>query len=215
MAITVNTAAVAKVFGNFLGITTIGIGLLILFVILTIAFISWRNYKKHNISVNIYSGSSLSTLRRYKDKGRLYIRTDTYQSSFHLWKRRIFIPNIETKTHILDSELNIMEVGNNQYVPMAIDFATGHLNPHLEVDLEFYADGIRRSLERKQGKFGFWDKHMGAVLLGGSMVVILFIFGFLFWNLKDVASALLAVADQCRIIKENTIITPHAAPTPT
>lgn len=187
--------------------STLGLLVFVVVVIVLIAFLGFAawvfiNYKKHNIKVSIWRyGGEKGTWRKMVDRGRLFMNPETLQSSFHLFNRKVYVPNVVANAHIYDGEIELREIGNGQYVPMSRDFSTGNIKPINEVDLEFYADGIRRSLERKAGKPGFWDKYGLPIMGAGFLLIITFCLLFLFYQLRDVASGLMSAAESCRVFK--------------
>lgn len=188
---------------SFMGILT-----LFGFMIVGMAVVGYFTYlyiqkKQHNIEVEIFTGDQ-GTIKIFYDRGRLFGKTETYQTSFHLFKKKIYVPNIDLKKHVVDGHLKLIQTGNLRFLPVEINFKTGEMTTFLEEDFEFYADGIRRSLERKQGKLSAWEKYSGIILVGGSIMMICMVQLFVIYQQKDTTAAFLRAAEiaqnSCRAV---------------
>ena len=192
---------------SLLGIVSIaGVGIIGL-ILLVLMGIRIHNYRAHKYIVNI---ASKETGDLEKDRGRLFVNPNTFQTSFHLWNKNVFVPNIDIKKNSKGGEIYLEQIGNLQYIPMLWDLDTAKISPHLEVDIEFYTDGIRRSLERKQGEKGFMEKYGGFIVIVFLCFTVIIIFAMLFQSMDKVVNAWLGAADKCTAfaIQPQTVLTP-------
>ena len=191
--------------------TTMFITAIVLLMVIAIgglASYAYMQFRAHNVTVEILVGDGqVGTMRRKFDRGRLFINTDTYQTSFHLFWRRIYVPNVSVKHDIIDGKIELEQIGNLEFVPIRYNFTRGDAGSNREMDLEFTADGVKRNQERKIGKPSLLEKYQGLVMMGITMLASVIIVLIMFRSTGSIAQGLQAAAEMC---KSYTVSTPPA-----
>lgn len=189
----------ANTLSSGIGVFFVVCAFIMVVIIAGVILWTWMQYRAHNIIVEVWRGDLVQgTLKRAYDRGRVYENKDTYQTSFHLWNKRIFIPNIRYRDHIIDGKLMLLQIGNMEFRPMNFNLKNVEVSVTRELDLEFYTEGIRRSVERKAGAPSWWAQYGTAAMTIVFLLIIAVVLSILFYNLKDVGAALREAAEACR-----------------